>query len=101
MRFFYGKQDFCNLSRAQENCILLTNGLGGYAGVTMAGSVNRCDQGIFIAAVKAPNVRIGMVHRVKESLKMRGKEVVFSTQEFAGRKAAEEAGTCCCMRGNR
>lgn len=90
MRFFYGKQDFCNLSRAQENCILLTNGLGGYAGVTMAGSVNRCDQGIFIAAVKAPNVRIGMVHRVKESLKMRGKEVVFSTQEFAGRKAAEE-----------
>lgn len=90
MRFYYGKQDFCNLSRAQENSILLTNGLGGYAGVTTSGSVNRCDQGILIAAVKAPNVRINMVHRVKESLYVDGEEFVFSTQEFAGRKAAEE-----------
>lgn len=90
MRFFYGKQDFCNLSRAQENCILLTNGLGGYVGVTAAGSVNRCDQGLLVAAVKAPNVRMDMVHRVRESLHVMGEEFVFSTQEFAGRKAAEE-----------
>ena len=90
MRFYYGKQDFCNLSRAQENCILLTNGLGGYAGQTAACSVNRCDQGILVAAVKAPNVRIGMVHRVRETLAADGKEIIFSTQEFTDGTAPEE-----------
>ena len=90
MRFYYGKQDLCNMSRAQENSILLTNGLGGYVGVTSACSVNRCDQGILVAAVKAPNVRIGMVHRVRESLKVEEKEVVFSTQGFADKTADEE-----------
>lgn len=90
MRFYYGKQDLCSLSRAQENSILLTNGLGGYAGVTSACSVNRCDQGILVAAVKSPNVRIGMVHRVREVLETEGKEFVFSTQEFADETAPEE-----------
>ena len=90
MRFYYGRQDFCSLERAQENCILLTNGLGGYVGVTSAGSVNRCDQGIFVAAVRSPNVRIGMVHRVKETLITDEKEYIFSTQKFAGRRAPEE-----------
>ena len=36
MRFYYGKQDLCSLSRAEENLILLTNGLGGYVSVTSA-----------------------------------------------------------------
>ena len=90
MRFYFGKQDLCNLSRAQENCILLTNGLGGYAGVTAAGSVNRCDQGQFIAAVRCPNERISLVHRVREALKVEGKEFIFSTQEFGNKEKAEE-----------
>ena len=90
MRFYSCKQDLCNLSRAQENSILLTNGLGGYAGVTSACSVNRCDQGILVAAVKSPNERIGMVHRVREVLEAEGKEYIFSTQEFADETAPEE-----------
>ena len=90
MRFYYGKQDFNSLSRAQENLVLLTNGLGGYASVTSAGSVNRCDQGILVAAVRCPNERIGVVHRVRETLDAGGKEYIFSTQKFAGRTAPEE-----------
>ena len=90
MRFYYGKQDFCNLSQAEKNSILLTNGLGGYVGMTSACSVNRCDQGIFVAAVRSPNVRIGMVQRVSETLDVEDNEFVISTQQFAGRKAAEE-----------
>ena len=90
MRFYYGKQDFCSLSRAQENSILLTNGLGGYAAMTTACSVNRCDQGILVAAVRSPNVRIGMVHRVKEVLNVEEKEYIFSTQEFADETISEE-----------
>ena len=90
MRFYYGKQDLCSLPRAEENLVLLTNGLGGYVSVTSAGSINRCDQGIFVAAVRCPNERIGMVQRVRETLKVGEKEVVFSTQKFAGRTLAEE-----------
>lgn len=28
MGYYFGKQDMQNLSRAQERCVLLTNGLG-------------------------------------------------------------------------
>lgn len=31
MKWIYGKQDFKTLSRGQENCYLLTNGLGGFS----------------------------------------------------------------------
>ena len=53
MRFFYGKQQMCNLERAQEENFLLTNGLGGYASVTGGYSVNRCDMGLLVAAEKS------------------------------------------------
>ena len=58
MRFLYGKQEMRDLTRSQESCFLLTNGLGGYASLTAAYSVNRCDQGLLISAVKAPNERV-------------------------------------------
>ena len=90
MRFVYGKQDMRTISRAQENCFLLTNGLGGYASVTAGYSVPRCDQGILVAAVKAPNERINMVHRISETLKIGDKELFLSTQEFADGTPAEE-----------
>ena len=73
MRFLYGKQEMRTLARSQENCFLLTNGLGGYASVTAAYSVNRCDQGILISAVKAPNERVTLVHRMSERLTAEGK----------------------------
>ena len=90
MRFFYGKQEFCSLPRSQENVVLLTNGLGGYVSVTSACSVNRCDQGLLVAAVRCPNERITMVQRVRERLDVKGKEVTFSTQQFADKTEAEE-----------
>ena len=83
MRFYYGKQEMRDLDRAQENCFLVTNGLGGYASVSSAFSVPRCDQGILVAAVKAPNERINMVHRLREVLKLGQKEVFLSSQGFA------------------
>ena len=83
MRFISGKQDLRSGIRAQENCFLLTNGLGGYVSVTNAFSVPRCDQGILVAAVKAPNERITMVHRLSETLKVGDRKVFLSTQDFA------------------
>jgi len=90
MKFIYGKQDLRSMERAQESSFLLTNGLGGYASVSSAFSVPRCDQGLLVAAVKAPNVRISMVHRLSEKLKAGEKEVFLSTQEFADNTPAED-----------
>ena len=94
MKFVYGKQDLRDITRAQETTFLLTNGLGGYASVTAAYSVPRCDQGLLVAAVKAPNERITMVHRMKETLRVGGREAVLSSQEFAD-KTPMEAGYRC------
>ena len=74
MRFVYGKQDMPTWERSQEACFLLTNGLGGYASATAAFSTPRCDQGILVAAVKAPNERITMVHRMRETLTVGNRE---------------------------
>ena len=90
MVFSCGKQDMRSLHRAQENSFLLTNGLGGYASVTAAYSVPRCDQGILVAAVKAPNERITMVHRMRETLSLGEKEVFLSSQSFAGKHPEED-----------
>ena len=90
MRFFYGKQDMRTQSRAQENCFLLTNGLGGYVSVSAAYSVPRCDQGILVAAVKAPNERITLVHRMRETLIVGEKAYFLSGQTFADETLPEE-----------
>ena len=90
MRFVYGKQDMRTLTRAQEMGYMLTNGLGGYSSVMAGFGVPRCDQGILVAAVKAPNVRVNMVHRLQEKLTIGDKELFLSTQEFADGTPAEE-----------
>ena len=52
----------------RKDLYLLTNGLGGYSSMTCAFSAPRCDQGVLVAAEKAPNVRISLVHRLSETL---------------------------------
>lgn len=90
MRFVFGKQEMRTLARSQENCFLLTNGLGGYASLTAAYSTNRCDQGLLISAVRAPNERVTLVHRMSERLTVEGQEHFLSTQEFTDGTAPEE-----------
>lgn len=83
MKWIYGKQELKNLERGQENCYLLTNGLGGFTSLTMTGSVSRNDHALLMACVQAPNHRYNMVHRLKESLCFGKEEIVLSSQEFA------------------
>ena len=90
MRYICGKQDMRTADRAQEHAFLLANGLGGYASVTAAFSVDRCDQGILVAAVKAPNERITMVHRLQETLRIGDRQVFLSTQDFADDSKIED-----------
>ena len=83
MKWIYGKQELKNLERGQENCYLLTNGLGGFSSMTMTGSVARNDHALLMACVQAPNHRYNMVHRLKESLCLGEEEIVLCSQEFA------------------
>lgn len=91
MEFICGKQEMGIPAWSQTQSVLLGNGLGGYASVTGAYGVSRCDQGILVAAVKAPNVRITLVHRMKETVTVDGKAYSLSTQTF-GDSTPEETG---------
>ena len=90
MKFVYGKQDMTTSARAQENCWLLGNGLGGFTSTTAAFSVTRNDHGILVAARTAPNDRVNLVHRLSEKLILGEKEYFLSTQDFADGKTTED-----------
>lgn len=90
MNFIYGRQDMPSLSRAQENCFLLTNGLGGYASLSNAFSMTRSDHGLLVSARTAPNDRVTLVARLQEKLILNSTEIFLSTQEFADGTAPEE-----------
>lgn len=82
MKFVYGKQDWKNRSRGQENCYLLTNGLGGFSSATMINSCTRNDHALLMACVQAPNHRYNVIHRLEELLQVGEKSVHLSSQEY-------------------
>ena len=83
MEFIYQANELKSATNARKNTFLLTNGLGGYASVTGVYSAPRCDQGILVAAEKAPNVRINLVHRISEKLYCGEDAYYLSSQAFA------------------
>lgn len=90
MRFIYSRQDMPDLARAQENCYLLANGLGGYSSLSAAFSMTRADQGFLVRARTAPNDRVTLVARLQETLSCGGRTSFLSTQDFADDAAPEE-----------
>ncbi len=90
MKFVYSKQDFMSANRAQENCYLLSNGLGGFSSVTAAFSVTRNDHALLMASRTAPNDRVNLVHRMSEALSVGQKQFWLSTQNFADGSESED-----------
>jgi predicted glycogen debranching enzyme len=82
MKFIYGKNDWKSIERGQENCYLLTNGLGGFSSMTMIGSVARNDHALFMACMQAPNHRYHMITSMEEQLQIGKKWVTLSSQEY-------------------
>lgn len=82
MRFVYGKNDWANMDRGQENCYLLTNGLGGYSSMTLIGSNARNDHALLMACTLAPNHRYHMLTRMDEHLCYGDKKTELSSQEY-------------------
>lgn len=83
MKWVYGKQDWKTFERGQENCYLMTNGLGGFSSLTMTGSAARNDHAFLMACTKAPNNRYNVIHRIAEQIETEGCVYTISTQEFA------------------
>lgn len=92
MKFIYGRQDFKTFERGEENCYLMTNGLGGFSSMTIAGSCSRNDHALLMScsAAEAPNHRYNMIHRLRESLKLGDREICLSTQDFTDHAEREE-----------
>ena len=82
MRFVYGKCDWKTFERGEENCYLMTNGLGGFSSLSLIGSCSRNDQAVFMACTHSPNYRVNMIHRLGEVLEVGDKKVFLSSQDF-------------------
>lgn len=87
MKWIYGKQDFKTLERGEENCYLMTNGLGGFSSMNMMGGVSRNDHAFFMACTNPPNHRYNLIHRLREELELEGEKILISSQEFQGKVA--------------
>ncbi len=90
LKFIYSRQDMPGFERAQENCYLLTNGLGGYSSLSAAFSMTRGDQGLLVSARTAPNDRVTLLARLQEVLRHGAGETFLSTQAFADETPREE-----------
>ncbi len=90
MRFDFEKEELSALPGAESPCWLLTNGLGGYASLSAAFSVTRCDQGLLAAAREAPGRRFVLVHRLSETLTVGGHAASLSAQRFADGRPPED-----------
>lgn len=99
MKFQYGKQDWKTFERGEENCYLMTNGLGGFSSLSMIASCSRNDQAVLMTCTHSPNHRYNMIHRLEEVLELGGKPYPFkriylSSQDFQCHGKREEGYLC-------
>ena len=92
MKFVYGRQDFKTFERGEENCYLMTNGLGGFSALTMIGSCSRNDHAVLMSCspAEAPNHRYNMIHRLEEILTIGDREFHLSSQDLKSEGKREE-----------
>ncbi|MDY4971395.1 MAG: amylo-alpha-1,6-glucosidase [Lachnospiraceae bacterium] len=83
MKLIYGKQDWKTMERGEENCFLMTNGLGGFSSLTMIGSASRNDHALLMACTQAPNHRYNMLHRLGEQVEIGKRKYRISSQRFS------------------
>lgn len=80
MKFSLDGSYFTDIDAAESGCFLITNGLGGYSCLDLACGTSRNDHALFMAAVKAPNVRHNMITNVLADIKIDKTSYTLSTQ---------------------
>lgn len=94
MKFIFGKRDFKYLEMREETCYLMTNGLGGFSSLTIAGACSRNDHAVLMSCQQeeAPNHRYNMIHCLEEILQMGNRKISLSGQVFADGRSREGCG---------
>ncbi len=90
MKYHYTQSQLQTAGAGKNTAFLICNGLGGYCSVTADFCVPRADQGILVAAVKAPNERVTLVHHLREKLAVGDAFVWLSSQPYADGTAEED-----------
>lgn len=80
MKFEYNKNTLSPLSAGEQNCFLLTNGLGGYSSLTHAGTVARNDHALLMAAPHAHNDRFHIITNTCEIITINGSSYMLSSK---------------------
>ena len=79
MEFTFDQNDWKTIEQGEKDCFLLTNGLGGYCGLSVIGAAARGDQALLMAAKKAPNVRWHLITNVLEQLTIDEKQYTLTS----------------------
>lgn len=82
IKFSYGTNNFKNKKISQENCYLLTNGLGGYSTLSIINSIIRNDNGLFVVATTPPNIRYVLISKLEENIIINNKNYELTSQEY-------------------
>lgn len=68
MKISLSKANFRDMNRLEESNYILTNGLGGYSSLTLAGSCSRNDHALFMGSLVAPNNRFCFVRNLDDRI---------------------------------
>jgi predicted glycogen debranching enzyme len=79
----FGKEICNDLAAAEAREWLVTNGLGGFASGTVAGSFTRRYHGLLVAALQPPVGRMLLVGALDEVVKYKGQEFQLGTHHWA------------------
>ena len=82
MRFERNSQNWNTIEQGEKDCLLLTNGLGGYSSLSVIGSLARGDQALLMSAQKAPNVRRHLISNLLETFSIDGTDYVLTSQRM-------------------
>jgi len=74
MKISLSKANFRDMNRLEESNYLLTNGLGGYSSLTLAGSCTRNDHALMMGCIVAPNTRFCFVRNLDDRLTLSNSE---------------------------
>ena len=85
MKWIYGKNSWRTPEQGEENCYLLTNGLGGFSSLTITGANARNDQALLMAVLKAPTVRYHLVTNVHGKIISGNKSYDLASQRYVNR----------------
>lgn len=86
----FGRADWMNAARGEEQCFLLTNGLGGYCSMTVTGALTRDDHALLMGVLKAPNFRYHYITNVHEKLIIGHNTYDLASQSYVTRTRNQE-----------